>query len=184
MGFESIESTDFKERIHSGEDCHILDVRSPAEFLGRHLLGAVNVPMSSLSADVVRSKFGSTDKKIYVVCHSGGRSRKACEQLASQGLNVINVVGGTSACLSLGMPAEKSSGGAISIERQVRIAAGTLVLIGFFLGFFVHPYGYILSALVGAGLAFAGITDTCAMGLLLAMMPWNQVSDSCKPQSN
>ncbi|HET6424532.1 MAG TPA: DUF2892 domain-containing protein [Planctomycetaceae bacterium] len=64
----------------------------------------------------------------------------------------------------------------MSLERQVRIAAGSLVLIGVVLAWMVHPYLIRLSAFVGAGLVFAGITDTCGMGMLLARMPWNQVA--------
>jgi hypothetical protein len=64
----------------------------------------------------------------------------------------------------------------MSLERQVRIAAGFLVLAGSLLAFFVHPYFVALPAFVGAGLMFAGITDSCAMGMLIAKMPWNQVS--------
>jgi hypothetical protein len=66
----------------------------------------------------------------------------------------------------------------MSLERQVRIAAGTLVLTGVALGWFVHPYLYGLSAFVGAGLIVAGITDTCGMGLMLAKMPWNRVEEA------
>jgi hypothetical protein len=63
----------------------------------------------------------------------------------------------------------------ISLERQVRIAAGSLVLIGSALAWWVHPAFIGLAAFVGAGLVFAGATDTCGMGLLLARMPWNRV---------
>jgi rhodanese-related sulfurtransferase len=59
-------------------------------------------------------------------------------------------------------------------SRQVRIAAGALVFIGAVLGYFVHPYFIGLSAFVGAGLVFAGITDTCGMGMMIAKMPWNR----------
>ena len=62
----------------------------------------------------------------------------------------------------------------MSIERQVRVAAGMLVVLGVLLGWLIHPAFYILSAFVGAGLVFAGVTDTCGMGMLLARMPWNQ----------
>ncbi len=65
----------------------------------------------------------------------------------------------------------------ISLERQVRIAAGTLVLVGSALGAFVHPYWIGLAAFAGAGLVFAGVTDTCGMAMFLARMPWNQVRD-------
>jgi hypothetical protein len=67
----------------------------------------------------------------------------------------------------------------MSLERQVRIAAGILILVGVALHYLVHPYLLGLSAFVGAGLVFAGVTDTCAMGMLIAKMPWNQVN-SCE----
>jgi hypothetical protein len=67
-----------------------------------------------------------------------------------------------------------SGRGTISLERQVRIAAGTLVLLGVALGWFVHVAFFGLSAFVGAGLIFAGVTDWCGMGMLLARMPWNR----------
>ena len=62
----------------------------------------------------------------------------------------------------------------MSLERQVRIAAGSLVVIGAVVGQFVHPGGFGLSAFIGAGLVFAGVTDTCGMGMMIAKMPWNR----------
>ena len=88
--------------------------------------------------------------------------------------NAVVVEGGTTAWAAAGLPCESTGGRVISLERQVRIAAGALVLVGVLLGWFVHPYFVWLSAFVGGGLIFAGITDTCAMGMLLAKMPWNQ----------
>ena len=79
------------------------------------------------------------------------------------------------ACEQAGLPMVRGRR-AVSLERQVRIVAGLMVLVGAVLGFFVHPYWIALSAFVGAGLVFAGVTDTCGMGLMLAKMPWNQVS--------
>ncbi len=86
--------------------------------------------------------------------------------------------GGTIACEAAGLTVVRGQK-AISLERQVRIAVGVLVLIGSALGFWVHPYFIGLAAFVGAGLTFAGITDTCGMGMLLARMPWNQVRTEC-----
>ena len=65
----------------------------------------------------------------------------------------------------------------VSLERQVRIAAGFLVVLGALLGWFVDPAFVFLSAFIGAGLVFAGVTDTCGMGLMLAKMPWNRVEE-------
>jgi hypothetical protein len=92
----------------------------------------------------------------------------------------VNVEGGTLACVEAGLPV-KTGKKAISLERQVRIAAGSLVLVGAALGFFVHPYWIGLSAFVGAGLVFAGVTDTCGMAIMLGRMPWNQVREGGVP---
>ena len=88
----------------------------------------------------------------------------------------MSVDGGTKAWAEAGLPVVRGQK-AISLERQVRIVAGSLVLIGIVLGFLVHQSLFGLAAFAGAGLLFAGITDTCGMGLLLARMPWNQVAD-------
>jgi rhodanese-related sulfurtransferase len=111
---------------------------------------------------------------LYVICRSGSRGKQACEKFLAAGYtNIINVEGGTQAWDQSGLPVVRGKK-AISLERQVRIAAGLLVLIGSVLGVF-YPYWIGLSAFVGAGLTFAGITDTCGMGMILARMPWNQV---------
>lgn len=117
---------------------------------------------------------------MYVICNSGNRSGKACEKFLAGGFDeVVNVEGGTKAWDEAGLPVKRGKK-AVSLERQVRIAAGSLVLVGVILGFTVHPGFFGLSGFVGAGLLFAGITDTCAMGMLIAKMPWNRVSVECE----
>jgi hypothetical protein len=96
---------------------------------------------------------------------------------------VVNIEGGTLACVEAGLPVVRGKK-AISLERQVRIAAGLLVVTGSALGYFVSPYWIGLAAFIGAGLAFAGITDTCAMGMMLARMPWNQVPNASPTETN
>jgi rhodanese-related sulfurtransferase len=96
--------------------------------------------------------------------------------IAAGPLNAINVEGGTAAWEAAGFPVLRGQR-AISLERQVRIAAGSLVLAGVVLSFLVHPWIIGLSAFVVAGLIFAGITDTCGIGLILARMPWNRGSN-------
>ena len=99
---------------------------------------------------------------------------KVCQKLQSAGFDkVVNVEGGTSAWNGVGLPVIAGKK-VMSLERQVRIAAGSLVVIGAVVGHFVHLGGFALSAFVGAGLVFAGVTDTCGMGMLIARMPWNR----------
>ena len=162
------------------EEVQIIDVRTPVEFRQVHAVGAKNVPLDQLDADAAANSADSS-KPIYVICRSGNRSAKACQKLVSTGCDhVVNVDGGMIAWEQAGLPVVRGRK-AVSLERQVRIVAGFLVLLGVMLGF-LHPAFYLLSAFVGAGLMFAGITDTCGMAMLLAKMPWNKVREqACSP---
>jgi rhodanese-related sulfurtransferase len=116
-----------------------------------------------------------------IMCRSGGRARQAAEKLAAAGLSNLRVIaGGMQSWESEGLPVVRGRA-TISLERQVRIAAGALVCVGSLLGYFVNPAWIALSAFVGAGLTFAGITDTCGMAMVLARMPWNNRKPAHKP---
>ncbi len=158
----------------SGTPVELIDVRTPVEYREVHVTFARNVPLDQL--DVAKLAAGrDAAQPLHVICRSGSRGKQACEKLLAAGFtSVANVDGGTQAWDQAGLPVVRGKT-AISLERQVRIAAGLLVLIGSGLGAFVSPHGIGLAAFVGAGLVFAGITDTCGMGMLLARMPWNQV---------
>src|SRR5437588_2307126 len=157
----------------------LIDVRTPVEFREVHVELARNVPLDRLDpAALIQARNESKDEPLYVICRSGSRGRQACEKFLAAGFtNVVNVEGGTLACVEAGLPVVRGKK-AISLERQVRIAAGSLVLLGVLLGWLVHPALFGLSAFIGAGLVFAGITDTCGMAMMLARMPWNQVKDT------
>lgn len=157
----------------------LLDVRTPVEFREFHVPAARNLPLDRLDpAAVLQARQGDAAEPVYVMCRSGSRGRQACEKFQAAGFaNVVNVEGGALAWEASGLPLVRGKK-AMSLERQVRIAAGLLVLIGVVLGWLVDPLFLGLSAFVGAGLVFAGITDTCGMGMLLAKMPWNQVRET------
>ncbi len=163
------------ERVERGEKIALIDVRTPVEFRALHAEGAQLVPLDRLDPKaVVASREGSKTDPIYLICRSGGRGKQACEAFLASGFtNVVNVEGGTLAWEQAGLPVVRGKA-AMSLERQVRIAAGSLVVLSVALGAFVHPAFLGLAGFVGAGLVFAGITDTCGMGMLLARMPWNQ----------
>lgn len=176
------------EQLHSlhlrDSSIRLIDVRTPAEFAACHVPFAENCPLESLDvAALAQTTRGPTSDKLYVICQMGGRGANACLKLSAAGLShVTNVDGGTAAWERAGLPVVRGRK-SISLERQVRIAAGLLVLTGALLGFFVHPLWYGLAAIVGAGLTFAGITDTCGMGMVLARMPWNQVGSATNSSS-
>lgn len=177
-GVKSVSPRQLAELCQAGGKIDLIDVRTPVEFREAHLEMARNVPLDQLDpAACMQARNSSCDGPVYVVCRSGSRGRQACEKFHKAGFtNVINIEGGTLACIEAGLPVVRGKK-AISLERQVRIAAGLLVLVGSLLGWFVHPAFIGLSAFVGAGLVFAGITDTCGMAMILARMPWNQCDD-------
>lgn len=175
----TISAARLAELCRQGKSLDLIDVRTPVEFREVHVTLARNFPLDQLDAAAV-SQARSAGEPLYVICRSGSRGRQACEKLLQAGLTgVINVEGGTLACIDAGVPVVRGKK-AVSLERQVRIAAGSLVLVSAILGWLVHPAFMALGAFVGAGLIFAGITDTCGMGMLLARMPWNRCSSDQK----
>ena len=161
----------------------LIDVRTPAEYGEVHVDFARNIPLDRLDPQTIASL--ATEGPVYFVCKSGGRSQKACEKMLAAGIEkVVSVEGGTAACEAAGLPVVRGRK-AMSLERQVRIAAGTLVAIGAALAAFGpnapvnwQAIGTGLAGFIGCGLVFAGVTDTCGMAMLLARMPWNQVATS------
>jgi rhodanese-related sulfurtransferase len=175
----TIAPQDLADICKAGMNVDFIDVRTPREFREVHVAQARNIPLDQLDpAALIKIRNGSAGEPLYLICRSGSRGRQACEKFLQAGFsNVVNVEGGTMACVEAGLPVVRGKK-AVSLERQVRIGAGSLVLLGAVLGWFVHPAFIGLSAFVGAGLVLAGITDTCGMGMILARMPWNQCSQS------
>jgi rhodanese-related sulfurtransferase len=177
MSDSTISPAKFAEICRQGNVIELIDVRTPVEYREVHVDIAKNVPLDQLDPSaLLKTRNGMANETLYVVCKSGGRGQQACDQFIKSGFsNVVNIEGGTTACVAAGLPVVRGKK-AMSLERQVRIAAGSLVLLGVF-GTFLHPYAIGLSAFVGTGLVFAGITDTCGMGMILARMPWNQCTN-------
>jgi len=167
--------------LEADKPLNIIDVRTPAEFSNLHARGARLLPLSGLTAAAACAQ-GANGEAIYLICQSGSRAAKAWQQLDAAGVpSLYCIEGGTAAWEKAGLPVERGRAKMISLERQVRIAAGSLVLIGAILAWSIHPLFLILPAFVGAGLIFAGITDFCGMGLFLARLPWNRRNlASCK----
>ena len=181
MAISSILPAELAELCKEGKKIELIDVRTPVEYREVHVEIARNVPLDQLDVEaLMQARNGSANEPLYFICRSGGRGQQACEKFLKAGFsNVINVEGGTMACVEAGLPVVRGKK-TISLERQVRIAAGSLALLGAVLGWFVNPAFIGLSAFVGAGLIFAGITDTCGMGMILARMPWNQCRQNAK----
>jgi rhodanese-related sulfurtransferase len=154
-------------------DPTLIDVRTPAEFEAGHIPGAVNVPLDELKGSIDDLCRVLSDHDVVLVCRSGARAGQAQEVLQSAGLSSPTVLSG-------GIVDWERTGGDLNrgrqaweLERQVRLAAGSLVVAGI-LGSTVAPKAKWLSGFVGGGLVFAAVSNTCAMGMALAKMPWNR----------
>ena len=184
MPVNNVTPQELQDRQKARPSLVILDVRSPAEFESVHIPGAVNVPLSSLTNDLLdRYRTSASQGDLVFVCHSGGRSKKACDLATNAGFDEVhNLVGGTQAWEQAGLPVQRGSRKVISIDRQVRIIAGSIVAVGALLALTVSSGWAVLPLLVGLGLVFAGLTDLCGLALLLARMPWNQAGQGATQQ--
>jgi len=177
---KTIVPLDLHNRLAAGQPGLLLDVRTPGEFATLHAHGAILEPLESLNPQRILDLLRGQARPVYVFCQSGSRAKQAVGQLEKAGVpDCVVVDGGTTAWEAAGLPVERGASKVISLERQVRIAAGALVLTGVLLGVLCHPVFLGLSGFVGAGLMFAGITDRCGMALLLARAPWNRVETAC-----
>lgn len=150
----------------------LVDVREPAEYAAEHIPGTKLHPLSKFDPQQI---IPATGQKLVLYCQSGNRSAKASRQLLESGFDsVSHLRGGIPTWKNASYPIEKNDNAPISLFRQIQMVAGSLVLLGTVLGVFVSPNFLFLSGFVGAGLVFAGVTNTCAMGMLLSKLPYNQ----------
>lgn len=155
------------------QDLVVIDVRSAAEFESQHIRGSYNVPLPLLSEHTLEltDRLGS---RVVLVCQSGARAEQARQRLAGSGIDTAYVLTG-------GVPGFAMAGGHVvkgkdrwDLERQVRLTAGSLVVLGLAGGKFVSPKIRTLAGIIGAGLTFSAATNTCVMGQAISAMPWNK----------
>lgn len=151
----------------------LIDVREPDEYIREHIPQAHLVPLSGFFPD----DFPNDRGKVAIFhCRSGARTEAAASQILATGFNeVYQLKGGLKAWRCAGLPVNENRKAPISIMRQVQITAGGLVVLGALLAVLVSGWFLALSAFVGAGLMFAGISGLCPMANVLSRMPWNRV---------
>ncbi|MCX5345950.1 rhodanese-like domain-containing protein [Streptomyces atratus] len=150
----------------------ILDVRTPGEFRTVHIPGAYNVPLNTLR-EHRNELLAHLDEDVILVCRSGARAAQAEKALAEAGLPNLRVLeGGINAWEMAGAPANRGAD-RWDMERQVRLVAGSIVLATGVVGLFV-PGAHLIGTAVGAGLTYAALSNSCAMGVLLSKLPYNR----------
>lgn len=170
-GLKSINASTLHAWLASGE-ATLVDVREPSEHAGERIAGAQLAPLSSFDPQQLSH---APSKKLVLHCYTGTRSAQAGHKMLAAGWTTVwHLEGGLQAWQQAGYDTERSAQAPISLQRQVQITAGSLVFLGTLLGAVVSPWWLLLSGFVGAGLIFAGLTNTCGMAMLLARLPYNQ----------
>jgi rhodanese-related sulfurtransferase len=156
------------------DEALLVDVRPPERFAAERIPGATSVPLPTLARPTVPDP---GLRKLVFQCEVGIASEKAGKKVLQAGWPgaVYHLPGGIRAWKRAGLPVERAPGSSgLSIQRQVQVAAGSLVVLGVVLGATVTPRWLALAGFVGAGLVFAGATGTCGMAALLARLPYNR----------
>lgn len=173
---QTIDVAELLARLDANEPLTVIDVRSPAEYGSAHIAGAVNVPLDVLTAhagEVAERLSGHPQGSVVLVCQSGVRAEQACRRLGEAGLRGLPVLtGGTSAYLADGGPAVRGRR-RWALERQVRLVAGGIVASSILASVFAPKARFVAGA-IGSGLVAAAVTDTCAMGRMLSVLPYNR----------
>ncbi|KKJ94615.1 rhodanese-like domain-containing protein [Micromonospora sp. HK10] len=168
----TLDAAGLRELIDAGRAPRLLDVRTPAEFETVHIPGAYNVPLDLLKEHRAELR-AHLDEDVVLICRSGARATQAGQTLAGVGLPNVKILDGgmlawqaTNAPVTQGAPRW-------DLERQVRLVAGSIVLLSV-LGSIAVPGLKWVAGFIGAGLTFAALTNTCAMGMLLSKLPYNR----------
>jgi rhodanese-related sulfurtransferase len=171
-----------EQAAHRLDEFTVVDVRSPGEYAGGHLPGAHNVPLDRLDEAADALTAAAARGPLLLVCATGNRSAQGCARLTARGVEAATLEGGTSAWAAAGHSVERAAGARTPwpMDRQVRLAAGSLVALGFLAGRAWRP-AHWLSGAVGAGLVFSGVTGTCGMATVLARLPHNRAAGSAVP---
>jgi rhodanese-related sulfurtransferase len=162
-----------RSALEDDPDTLVVDVRTPAEFRAGHIPGSINLPLDQVDAHL-RRIVADAGGHMVLVCQSGGRAGQACEKLTMAGLEDVEVLeGGMTSWAAAGGPVDRvGDGDSWTIERQVRLTAGGIVLASV-LASLVWPRARFVAGAIGAGLTWAALRNTCAMGAVLARMPFN-----------
>lgn len=175
---QTISPREARALVGSHPDVKLIDVRTASEFGEEHIEGSINVPIDEIMSRA--GELGCAGAGYVVFCRVGTRAPMAADMLVQAGVPCVKVMrGGITAWQKEGLGVVKGEG-TLSIERQIRVAAGALVLLGVVLAALVHPAFVMLSGFVGAGLMYAGITDTCMLGMMLMKLPYNRKAAGAK----
>lgn len=169
---DMIDASQLRQLIAEDPAIRILDVRSGGEFDSVHIEGSYNVPLDTLGEHA--RDLADVEHPVVLVCKSGSRADQAHSTLSGAGKQRLHLLdGGLDAWLASGGDVVRGSTETWAMDRQVRLAAGSIALVGI-LASVVVPKAKWIAGGVAAGLTFSAVTNTCAMGNALAKLPYNR----------
>lgn len=171
MASNTINAVELRSLIDAGEEVRLVDVRTGGEFENGHIAGSYHVPLDALKEH--RDEFLHVDAPVVLVCQSGGRAAQAADGLADAGMKNVRILEGGISQWIVGGGAVQSGQPRWTLERQVRLVAGGIVLSSI-VASVAAPRARFVAGAVGAGLVGAALTNTCAMGNLLSRLPYNK----------
>jgi rhodanese-related sulfurtransferase len=167
--FKSFRPDELENQRQHGVMPQLIDCRSASEFATGHVPGSINIPAEELDA---RRHDIDAGRPVIFICASGRRAAAAAE-LVEHGRPVGVLDGGIKAWASSGREVVMNTASRWSLERQVRLVAGTLAALGG-IASFIDPRWGLVPVMIGLGLTFAAVSNTCALGEVLMRMPWNR----------
>jgi rhodanese-related sulfurtransferase len=169
------------EKLHDlqirDDQCQVIDLRDGDEFDACHIPGSINIPLAKFEQEHGRVE---ESKIAYFVCDSDEQEVEAVLELARfGGRKSCIVTGGIKAWKKAGLPVAGKLHG-LPLERQLPMAAGTLILAGFMLSL-ANPLWLLVSALVAIDLIHLSMTGSCTLGAMLS--PGKESRPKTAPQS-
>lgn len=169
----TIGTAEVQALISADPNARLVDVRTAGEYQTAHIEGSINLPLDQLDANT-RQIVSGAPGPVVLVCQAGGRAEQAHRKLVDAGLTRASVLtGGMNGWTAAGAPVERSGEERWGLERQVRLVAGSIVLVSVLASIWVPAIRFVAGA-VGAGLVFAAVSNTCMMGMALAKLPYNR----------
>lgn len=166
---QNVDAATLKKWMENG-DAILIDVREPSEHEAQKIPGSILIPLGQLNA---ASLPFVGNKKLVFHCGSGGRSSRAAEKILAENpnLDVYNLEGGIKAWLKMGeVPTESKW---LTIDRQVEITLGLLIVLLSWAGTLFGSFFFFLIGLIGLGMLVSALTDFCVVKQLLEKAPWN-----------
>ncbi|MCH9834344.1 MAG: rhodanese-like domain-containing protein [Ilumatobacter sp.] len=167
-----IDTIDLQQMLLEHPTPRVLDVRTGGEFDCVHIEGSYNVPLDTLGEHA--RDLAEVEHPVVLVCKSGARADQAYSALTGAGKQRLHLLdGGLDAWIAGGGDVVRGTSETWALDRQVRLVAGSISLCGILLSMLLPKAKWIAGG-IAAGLTFSAVTNTCAMGNMLAKLPYNR----------